>query len=404
MTKLWHVARKELYMMARTKLYIISTASGPFVIAMLITLPVLLQVVDSSIVGKSLAFVSAGPLLPAIQAELEPHGISVEGAADESDLAMRVRAGDLDGYIVLPADVFSTEEPRYVSGGAGDLNLSRLISSTISHAIVQRRLQLEGFGAERIAILTRRPQVQELTLDEEGEVEQDFLNSFLSVMTFIAMLFTILEVYGQALGRSVLTEKTNKTAEIMLSSLPPFVLLAGKILGKGVAGVLQYSVWVVISMAMVYTLEPRLGVSVPLFVHPGNFLALMGFFVLGFLFYSAAYAIAGAVAADEDNFSQLMWPVSLLQLVPLVLTLSVLNSPDGPLAVILSLVPFTAPMVMFTRVVIGDPGFVQVAAAVAGVILFTLVAVWAAAKVFRLGILLTGKKGTFREIVRLLRA
>ena len=235
-------------------------------------------------------------------------------------------------------------------------------------------------------------------------MEQDFLESFLSVMAFIAMLFTILEVYGQALGRSVLSEKTARTAEIMLSSLPPFALLARKILGKGLAGVLQYLVWVVISMAVVYTLRQRLDVSVPLMVHPGNFLALMGFFVLGFLLYSAAYAIAGAVATDDDNFSQLMWPVSVMQLVPLVLTLAVLNSPDSPLAVILSLIPVTAPMVMFTRVVVGDPGVVQIVVAVAGVMLVTAVAVWAAAKAFRLGILLTGKKGTFREIVRLLRA
>ena len=404
MIKLWRVARKEFYMMARTKLYIISTVSGPFVISALITLPLLLDLVNSSIEGKSLALVSAGPLLPLIQAELSPHGVFVEGAANESDLTDRVRTGDLDGYVVFPADVFGTEEPRYVSGGAVDIDLSRLISSSINHAMVQRRLQIEGFSAEHIAILTRRSQVQELMLNEEGEVEQDFLESFLSVMAFIAMLFTILEVYGQALGRSVLSEKTGRTAEIMLSSVPSFALLAGKILGKGVAGVLQYLVWVIISVAVVATLGQRLDVSVPSLVHPGNFLALMGFFVLGFLFYSAAYAIAGAVATDEDNFSQLMWPVSLLQLVPLVLTFSVLSNPDSPLAVIFSLTPLTAPMVMFTRVVIGDPGLVQVAVAVAGVILVTVVAVWAAAKVFRLGILLTGKKGTFREIVRLLRA
>ena len=157
-------------------------------------------------------------------------------------------------------------------------------------------------------------------------------------MAFIVMLIIILEVYGQSLGRAVLTEKTGKTAEIMLSSLPPFALLAGKVLGKGMAGMLQSSVWMVISLVVVYALGPRVGISVPTIVHPGSFLALMGFFVLGFLLYSAAYAIAGAIAADEDNFSQLMLPASLLQLLPLVLTPSVLNSPDGPFSVTLSLI------------------------------------------------------------------
>ena len=140
MNKMWLVARKELRMMARTKLYLIATIGGPFVIIMLIALPVLLHVIDSSFEGRSLAFVAAGPLLPMIRAELTPHGIIVEEAAEESNLIRRVHTGDLDGYVVLPVDVFSTEEYRYVSGGTVDLNLSRLVSSAIGRAVVQRRL------------------------------------------------------------------------------------------------------------------------------------------------------------------------------------------------------------------------------------------------------------------------
>ncbi len=119
---------------------------------------------------------------------------------------------------------------------------------------------------------------------------------------------------------------------------------------------------------------------------------------------SSAFAIAGAVAADEQNFSQLLWPVIVVLVVPMVVMSAVLLSPDGPLSVTLSLIPATAPVVMFMRVLVGEPGALQVAVAVAGTALVTLGAVWAAAKVFRLGILLTGKKGTFGEIVRLLRA
>ena len=144
--------------------------------------------------------------------------------------------------------------------------------------------------------------------------------------------------------------------------------------------------------------------SVPPIVQPGTLLTLLGFFTLGFLLYSAAFAMAAAIAADEQNFSQLLWPVMVALVVPMVVMPSVLISSDGPLAVTLSLIPATAPVVMFMRVLVGDPGALQVAVGVSGVVLVTVAAVWAAAKVFRLGILLTGKKGTFGEVVRLLRA
>ena len=405
MSKLWLVARKELGMMTRTTAYRIATAAGPLAIVVLLALPVMLErLIDSTAEGRTVAFVAAGPLLPAIRAELTAHGITVEEAAEESLLAPRVLAGDLDGYVVIPADVLGAEEPRYVIGDTVLMPQSRLISGVIGRAVVQRRLELEGLDADRVTTLTRLPQMQVLMLDEEGMVEPDLKGSFWLMLAFVTMLLTMLIVYGQAVGHAVLTEKTGKTAEIMLSSLPPFALLAGKVLGKGLAGVLQFLAWTVISLVVVAALGSRLGVATSPLVQPGNLLVLVGFFVLGFLLYSAGYAIAGAIATDEENFSQLLWPVSVMQLGQFGLALALLDGPDGPPAVILSLIPMTAPMVMYMRVVVGEPGAVQVAVAVAGVVLLTLAAVWAAAKVFRLGILLTGKKGTFREIVRLLRA
>ena len=393
-------------MTALTKSYLITTLTGPFIIVALFVLPALLarNAVDSaSLEGRTLALVGAGPLVPAIRAELEPLGMVVESSGEEAPLAERVRAGDLDGYVVFPADVLGTEEPRYVSGDAVDITLG-LISGAIGRAVVQRRLEMEGLDAERITRLTQRPQLQARVLDEQGEVEQDIEESFVVVMAFVGLLYMMLLLYGQALGRAVLTEKSGKTAEIMLSSLHPFSLLAGKVLGKGMAGVLQYLAWMLIALVAIDVVGPRLGVSVPPFVQPGNLLALLGFFALGFLLYSAAFAMAGAIAADEQNFAQLLWPVMVALMVPMLLMSSVLLAPDGALAVTLSLIPATAPVAMFVRVIIGEPAALQVVAAAAGVVLVTVLAVWASAKVFRLGILLTGKKGTFGEIVRLLRA
>ena len=405
MSKLWLVARKELRIMARTTGYRIATVAGPFLFVALLLVPVVVErLIDQASEGQTVALVAAGPLLPAIRAELTPHGITVEEAAEESALAQRVRAGDLDGYVVFPPDALAAEQIRYVIGETVYLTRTTLIADAIGRAVVQRRLELVGVDPARVTTLTRLPQLRALVLDEEGESERDPAESFLLMMVFIFMLYIMLTIYGRALGQSVLTEKTAKTAEIMLSSLPPFALLAGKLLGKVLAGVLQCLAWLAISLPMVAALGPHPDLSAAPFLQPANLLALMGFFALGFLLYAAPYAIAGAIATDEDNLAILLWPVSALEFGQFGLALALLTGPDGPLAVTLSLIPFTAPTVMFMRVVVGEPGAVQVAVAVTGTVLLTVAGVWAAAKVFRLGILLTGKKGTFAEIVRLLRA
>ena len=395
-------------MTANTKAFVITTLTGPFIIVALFALPNLLArsaAEDvSSLAGRRLAFVGAGALLPPIQAELAPLGIVVEEAGEAEPLADRVRDGDLDGYVLLPADVLGSEDARYFSDDAVDVALHALLEGVIGRAVVQRRLERAGLDAERVTSLTRRPRMQALVLDDQGAVEQDLEESFLVMTAFVGLLYLMLMLYGQALGRAVLTEKTGKTAEIMLSSLHPFALLAGKVLAKALASVLQYLAWMLIALLAIEVLGPAVGVSVPPIVQPGTLLTLLGFFTLGFLLYSAAFAMAAAIAADEQNFSQLLLPVMVALVVPMVVMPSVLISSDGPLAVTLSLIPATAPVVMFMRVLVGDPGALQVTVGVAGVVLVTVAAVWAAAKVFRLGILLTGKKGTFGEVVRLLRA
>ena len=404
MRKLWLVARKELRMTA-TKTYFIATVVGPVVIVALMVLPSLLarSQVESSLAGRTLAIVADEWLLPAVRAELTQLGVTLEEAAAESGLADRVRAGDLDGYVVFPSDVLGAEAPRYVTDLVLDSRQGQL-SDAIGRALVRLRLERSGLDAERITGLARIPEIQMLVLGKQGEVQQDAWASFLIVVGVIGVLIVMLEVYGQGLGRAVLTEKSDKTAEIMLSSLKPFELLAGKMLGKAPAGLLQYLAWVLVAVAVIEVIRPHLDAPMPPFVQAGNLLAVLGFFAIGFLLYSSVYAVAGAIAADADNYAQLIWPVSAMQMATLALTVAVQVRPDGPLAVALSLLPLTAHVVMFMRIFIGDPGGLQIAVAVAGAALLTVAAVWAAGKAFRLGILFTGTRATLREVVRLLRA
>lgn len=390
--------------MTATRAYLIATLAGPLLILATIALPELLirNQVASSLAGRTVAVVAAESLLPAVRIEFAPLGVILEEAAEESGLADRVRLGELHSYVVFPADVLGTGDPRYITGAALD-TLRRQVSAAIGRVVVRGRLERAGLDAERVTGLTRIPQVQEQVLGAEGQVEQDLAGSLAVMIVIVGVLFMMLEVYGQTLGRSVAREKTEKTAEIMLSSLKPSELLGGKVLGKGLAGLIQYLTWLLVAGVAVEVIAPRLEVSVPPFLNAGGLMMTLAFFALGFLLYAAVHAIAGAMAADEENFSQLLWPLFIVELASFSLAMTLVVNPDGPLSVILSLVPVTAPFVMLMRVFIGDPGALQVAVALAGVAVLTVAAVSASGKAFRVGILLTGNKATLREVVRLLR-
>ena len=181
-------------------------------------------------------------------------------------LAQRVRAGDLDGYVVFPPDALGAEQLRYLIGETVYVARTTLIADAVGRAVVQRRLELEGMDPARVTTLTRPPRLQEWVLAEEGEIERDLVAALVLLTLFVAVLYCMLAMYGHALGQSVLAEKTGKTAEIMLSSLPPFALLAGKLLGKVLAGVLQCLAWLVISLPVVAALGPHLDLSVAPFL------------------------------------------------------------------------------------------------------------------------------------------
>ena len=151
-------------MTAVTKGFLITTLTGPFIIAALFALPSVLarSAADdvSALEGRTLALVGAGDLLPPIRDELAPLGIAVEEAGEAEPLADRVRAGRLDGYVVFPADPLGEDHPRYFSDEAVDVALRALVDGVIGRAVVQGRLRRAGLDAERITRLTRQPRLQ----------------------------------------------------------------------------------------------------------------------------------------------------------------------------------------------------------------------------------------------------
>ena len=276
-------------------------------------------------------------------------------------------------------------------------------SNSTSQVIVTMRLAAQGMDPALVQQLSQPPHLDVRSITAGGEQAQDMTSIIFTTLAFTMMLYMTILLYGQAIGRSVLNEKLSKTVEIMLSSLSPRELLVGKLVGKAAASLMQYGIWMAMAVLFLQFLGPMIGVQVNLAAGPEYYLYLVGFFLLAFMIYSTFYCAIGAASEDEQHMSQLAWPVILFLIVPMLIMGVAMNNPDGSVMQVLSIFPLTAPIVMFQRILIGEPQTWEILLSI-GLMLLTIVGVAGiSAKIFRIGILMTGKRFSFGEILKWLR-
>jgi len=336
---------------------------------------------------------------------LRPSGVEVSSVPGSPEsLDAQVLAGTFDGYLALPSDLSRIDKLEYVSRNAADFRVMGLLQSVIGPAIVARRLVAAGVPASQVASLARSPSFEERRLSRSGKTkDSNFVAVLMTGLTLSMLIYMTVLLYGQAIGRSVLAEKTSKTVEIMLSSVRPMDLLFGKILGKSMASLLQYGIWVTISAAAMKLFGPRLGLDVGAGLSSGMLAYLVLFFVLAFFLYCSVYAALGASAQDEQQLGQFAWPLIAFLAIPLVMISPILMAPRSPLAVALSFFPLTAPIVMFLRISVGAARGWEILLSVALTVAAAIGIIRLSAKIFKVGILMTGKRFRLREVLLLAR-
>ena len=407
--RLWKIIRMEFRLTAVNKAFLLFTILGPFLISAVTILPSLLSP-RGALGGNAelkIAIVNSDPrLLDGVRAPLAQNRINVfEVRGNVSSLDAEVLAGRFDGYLILPDDLVAATRLQYVSRNVSDLRTMSVLQAVLGQAIVSLRLVEAGVLPEKIVSLTQPPVVETRQLAATGNKEnRDYLKLLMTGLTLGMLLYMTVLLYGQTIGRSVLGEKTSKTVEIMLSSVSPVELMFGKILGKAAASILQYGVWVAATSLFITLLGPRFGVSLAIGGGPWTFAFLVVFFLLAFFLYCSLFAALGAAAQDEQNLSQLAWPLIMFLVVPIVMITTIIMSPGAPVIVALSLFPLTAPMVMFLRILAGAATPWEIVASIV-ILCATIAAVIAlSAKIFRVGLLMTGRRFRLIEVLRWIRS
>lgn len=402
------VVRREFLERVRTKAFVIGTVLGPVLLVGLSVVPGLLM----AKAGKPLKVAvldEDGTLGTPVRAALAAAKVAgnlrftvQDVPGDRKALDVEVLAGRLDGYLVLPKGALDSAQAEYYAKNVSNLPDQRLLDRAVEQAFVRLRLAAEGLPADKLDAVTRRLDLKTLQVTKEGSREDKgagFIISFVMLM----ILYTSMLMWGQAVLSSVIEEKSNRVLEVMVSSISPAELFAGKIVGVGAASLTQFLVWTAAGMgASLYAGSFATGLNLPS-LGPLVWICFVVFFLLGYFLYSAMYAAIGACVNTLQEAQNLMFPVMLPIIGAMVSFPIIMRDPDGTLSVVLSLIPPLAPLLMFLRVATVPTPLWQIGLSIVLLLLAIGFVNWVAARIYRVGILMYGKRPTFPEMLRWVR-
>ena len=398
------IATHEFKGIVKTKTFLIITLLGPFLIFALTALPSLIsnntdQIQKGAAIGVLGASQEVSTLLE--QSFSQKGVLIIPGNSEEQMKKLLLEESAIQGFIEIPGSLTTIDSFNYYSKTGTDYMYSEMISSILGDYAINKRMKAAGFEVNTFKELTKRPNIVVKKLTKSGEESnQDLFTIIITSISFIMLLYMSVLLYGQMIGRSIVVEKSSKIVEILLSSARPSQIMFGKILGVGAAGLLQYGVWIISALFIMLVLSPILNFTLPAAINPSMLIFLVLFFLAAFLIYGAAYAALGAASENEQNLGQLSWPLIVFLVIPMVMASSIIMNPNSAFTYILSYFPLTSPMVMFIRVLVNMPPAWEIILCFAILILSIMAIVWLAAKIFRIGILLTGKPVKFSEIVK----
>jgi ABC-2 type transport system permease protein len=323
------------------------------------------------------------------------------------ELSGRITSKELDAYLIVPQN-YDAPDARFefISRKAGGILSNSVLERATNGAVRSQRLADAQIDEARLKDLTRSIDFSKTTIDEAGD-EKDGEGIFAAAFIVGLMLYITLLVYGQQILSAVVEEKETRIAEILFSSAKPFELMMGKLVGVCLAGLTQLSIWifsalVLATIGLANMNAAGMNISLP-DISPLTIVYFFIFFLLGFFIYATIYALIGSMVTTVQEGGQFaMFPVFIL-IIGFYMSFTVIRDPNSDLAFWVSIAPFFAPITMPVRILAETPPFWQIALS----ILLNAVAiaglVWLAARVYRVGMLMYGKRATIPEVWKWIR-
>ncbi len=420
--KLLLIIQREYLTRLKSKIFVVTTILAPVVMILLLVLPAIIQTMSGDRVRQFLVYDETG----AVGQELVA-GDSVYYQltdADPDSLRQSLMRGEIEGYLVIPHELLDGKGSAvFYHGGTAGMTVTSRIRSDVQRVVRDIRLDRLDTPPEVRHILLERVQTENLTITAEGEEAAD--SDFYMVLGFIMgfIIYGAMFGYGAVIMRSVMEEKTSRIVEVIASSVRPFELLMGKVIGVAMLGLTQFILWALAGAVLIAVAGPVIALflgagpetaeaadaaadvaafSIPA-IGPMIWISFVLFFLLGFLIYSSLFAAVGSAVDQESDSQQLQLPIIMLIIIPLMFLFPVSDDPASTLSVTLSMIPFFAPILMPVRMAVLQIPIWQFGATVLLMILTFVVLMWMSARIYRTGILMYGKKASFRELWRWMR-
>ena len=418
MDKLLAIIKREYFTRVKSKGFILGTILTPLFMAGIAFLPMLMfgqgernayrfVVLDQT--KEATLYQRAEKLLTEDNATSDRFEVSRETiTADKLEarqqiLNAEIKDDKLGGYVILTPDVLDTGKIEQRAKNPNDFAVIGRIRSALKQSVIEERMRRVGISPEKVTEVSKDINIS--FINDRGERETPMAKWVLSFAMGIILYISIL-VYGLYVMRGVMEEKQSRIIEVLLSSVKPFQLMLGKVTGIGLVSLTQVTIWIgsmfiISSVAAAQALAfgdfkiPRIPFSMVIF--------MLVFLVLGYFLYSTLYAMVGAMVSSEEDGQQMQMPITLLLVLPYILSSFVLSKPDGTIAIVLSMIPFFSPILMFMRITVQQPPWWQIALSIVLLIGTIFGAIWLAAKIYRVGVLMYGKRPSLPELVKWLK-
>jgi ABC-2 type transport system permease protein len=441
MKKFLAVVKREYIQRVRTKFFVIATVLGPLVTLGFTVVPALmigmktggptrLAIVDQTgkmyerVVGEinrekaesrpsssnTPANTPPGPSAAQNQArqaaefatgsylieQINLNGRSIDEA--RATLNSRVSNRALDGYLILPANLLVDGQPEYHARNTADLITKEHLQQAISQAVRSERLIENGIDEKKLDQLSKSVRLKTTsTSGEESKGEAGFFLVFgMGMLIYMCVL-----LYGQLVLGAVVEEKETRIAEILFSSMRSFPLMMGKLIGVSLVALTQLGIWGV-TFAAVSAWTAGSSFAMPA-ISLVWFLYFAIYFLVGFFIYATVYAVVGSMVTTTQEGGQLAMPVVLLLVASLFVSFNVIRSPNSSLAFWASMFPFFSPITMLVRIVTETPPLWQILLSLGIGVATATGLIWLASRIYRVGMLMYGKKATIPEVIRWVR-
>jgi ABC-2 type transport system permease protein len=429
LTRVWIIARREYLERVRTRGFIITTVLIPLLMGFFIVGSVFLG--SKTQPDRQIAVVSSDTdLVLDLQSELEREQRQKDDAAASanpaaaamahrssrilidamnpgphvrSDLNAELETGDLDGYLWITPAASPDARPAFAftSKSGKDSAIRDILSGALDQVLIREQLTHRGVVANEMDTLL---QPVKIASTQSGH-HLDHESALISVSVLFFIMYLVIMLYGMNVARSIIEEKTSRIFEVLLATVRPEAMMAGKIIGVGAVGLTQVGIWLGVALllaassASIHLGSDTLHIS----LSAAQVVFFLLYFVLGYLFYSAIAAALGAMTNSEQELQQLNMFLMLPLLVCFFMLGPLVSAPDSSLARILALIPPFTPLIMYMRVSLGHPATWEIALSLILLSASIYGLIWITSRIYRVGVLMYGKRPSIPEILRWLK-